>query len=497
MARYDVVVVGAGHNGLVAAHVLGLHGLRVAVVEQRYIPGGLASGEPRHRVWRSSYAYTLGLMPHELMEWLGLRGEAVETEPSWVELGPDGEIVFRWWSSWPRLRRELAERVSGDAASLVEDIQRFWACMKRLGLYYTVNPPSQLEAAEALASGCPGLEVFAEKRSREVLSLYGVPRWAWGLFVYSIMLGSNAFTLAYFNQNRGVWLAPRRGFQAVASRLHRLAAQSATVILGTGASEILVERGRVAGVRLSSSRVLEARAVLYAGNVACLPRLLGDNRDLLGGDALRELEAIASRRSRIIRVDAYTENPPEPPREPGWRGTPIYSVTTASAVGEVTYPSLLDPPLPGGLHAAQFSGVAATPRDAVEAVPGIDPDRVVDVEARDSGSQERCCCNPNGDPNHVPLRDPYLYDRRPLPGWADYTTPVKGLYHGSASSYPGGQVTGVPGVNAAARILLDLGLDPRLPFLERVGAALGGREKPGATGRVDPRGAGLGQNREG
>ncbi len=482
MARYDVVVIGAGHNGLIAAYLLGMHGLRVAVVEQRYVPGGLASGAPRHRVWRSNYAYTLGLMPHELMDWLGLWDTVVETEPSWVELAPDGEIVFRWWSSWPRLRRELAERVSADAPRLVEDIQRLWSCMKRLGLYYTVSPPSRDEAAGALASACPGLEVFAEKRSRDVLRLYGVPRWAWGLFVYSVMLGSNAFTLAYFNQNRGVWLAPRRGFHALASRLHHLAASKATIVLGAGAAEVLVEKGRAAGVRLATGRVLEARAVLYAGNVACLPELLGDKRDLLGGDALRELEAIAARRTGIIRVDAYTPSPPRPPREPGWRGTPIYSVSTATASGEATYPSLLEPPPRGGLHVAQFSGVAATARDAVEAMPGLDPDRVVDLEARDAGSQERCCCNPNGDPNHVPLRDPYLYDRRPLPGWADYTTPIPGLYHGSASSYPGGQVTGVPGVNAAARILLDLGVEPRLPFLEKAGAVLGGGEKRGRRG---------------
>jgi len=475
VARYDVVVVGAGHNGLVAAYVLGLHGLRVAVVEQRYLPGGLASGEPRHLVWRSSYAYTLGLMPHELMDWLGLWGEVARTEPSWVELGPGGEVVFRWWSSWPRLRTELSERVSADAPSLVEDVQAFWSCMKRLGLYYTVSPPSQGEAAEALARSCPGLEHFAEERSSEVLRSYGVPRWAWGLFVYSVMLDANAFTLAYFNQNRGVWLAPRRGFQGPTSRLYRLASRHASILLGARVSQVLVSRGgRVEGVRLSSGRVLEARAVLYAGNVACLPALLGPARDLLGSEALRELEAIASRRTRIIRVDAYTAEKPEPPREPGWRGTPIYSVSAPAASGEVTYPGLLDPPLPGGLHVAQFSGTAASTRAAVEAIPGIDPDGVADVEARGAESQERCCCNPGGDPNHVPLRDPYLYDSRPLPGWADYTTPVRGLYHGSASSYPGGQVTGVPGVNAAARILLDMGVEPRLPFLEQAGARLGG-----------------------
>ena len=48
-----------------------------------------------------------------------------------------------------------------------------------------------------------------------------------------------------------------------------------------------------------------------------------------------------------------------------------------------------------------------------------------------------------------------LFFLRPLPGWAQYRTPVRGLYLCGAGTHPGGGVTGAPGYNAAHRILRD------------------------------------------
>ena len=49
-----------------------------------------------------------------------------------------------------------------------------------------------------------------------------------------------------------------------------------------------------------------------------------------------------------------------------------------------------------------------------------------------------------------------VFFRRPVPGYANYRTPVRGLYLCGASVHPGGGVTGVPGHNAAREILKDL-----------------------------------------
>jgi phytoene dehydrogenase-like protein len=48
-----------------------------------------------------------------------------------------------------------------------------------------------------------------------------------------------------------------------------------------------------------------------------------------------------------------------------------------------------------------------------------------------------------------------LFYQRPVPHWADYRTPVRGLYICGASAHPGGGVSGIPGYNAAREILRD------------------------------------------
>ena len=46
---------------------------------------------------------------------------------------------------------------------------------------------------------------------------------------------------------------------------------------------------------------------------------------------------------------------------------------------------------------------------------------------------------------------------RPMPGWANYRMPIPGLYQTGGTTAPGGSVTGMPGRNAAAVMLKDLG----------------------------------------
>lgn len=61
-----------------------------------------------------------------------------------------------------------------------------------------------------------------------------------------------------------------------------------------------------------------------------------------------------------------------------------------------------------------------------------------------------------GHVHHGDLTIDQAFFRRPVGGFADYRTPIKGLYLASSSAHPGGGVTGVPGYNAAREILKDL-----------------------------------------
>jgi phytoene dehydrogenase-like protein len=56
---------------------------------------------------------------------------------------------------------------------------------------------------------------------------------------------------------------------------------------------------------------------------------------------------------------------------------------------------------------------------------------------------------------HGDLRLEQLFFMRPVPGWSQYRTPIRGLYLCGAGAHPGGGVTGAPGRNAAMQVLRD------------------------------------------
>jgi phytoene dehydrogenase-like protein len=62
---------------------------------------------------------------------------------------------------------------------------------------------------------------------------------------------------------------------------------------------------------------------------------------------------------------------------------------------------------------------------------------------------------PGGHIFHGEITPDQLFFKRPVPHYADYRSPVAGLYQCGSSSHPGGGVTGVPGRNAALEILKD------------------------------------------
>ena len=81
----DVIVVGAGHNGLVSAIILARSGLKVTVLEEKEEVGGAAKTEfPFTRVPKlgtSTGAYLLGVMPPELIRILGIELPLFRRDP--------------------------------------------------------------------------------------------------------------------------------------------------------------------------------------------------------------------------------------------------------------------------------------------------------------------------------------------------------------------------------------------------------------------------------
>ena len=100
-SNYDVVILGAGHNGLVAASYLGRAGLSVLLLEKNDYIGGATTSQrlfPDYDARLSRYAYLVSLLPHKIIEDLGLKLElrrrAVASCTPYVNHGHHGALLL-------------------------------------------------------------------------------------------------------------------------------------------------------------------------------------------------------------------------------------------------------------------------------------------------------------------------------------------------------------------------------------------------------------------
>src|SRR6058998_499626 len=100
MRKYDVIIAGGGHNGLVTAAYLARAGRKVLVLERRELVGGCAVTEevwPGYRV--STAAYLTSLLQERIIRELDLPryGYAVDAkDPAFFSPFPDGRYLFFW-----------------------------------------------------------------------------------------------------------------------------------------------------------------------------------------------------------------------------------------------------------------------------------------------------------------------------------------------------------------------------------------------------------------
>ncbi len=146
--RYDVVVIGAGHNGLTAAFYLARAGLATLVLERRDIPGGCCVTEeidpvdaPGCRVSTASYMASM-LRPEVIRDLElprhGLR--MVAASPTLQAVTPDG-AVLPWWSDPARMRGVLDRIAPADAGRFLSLESRLAGLARHLEPLFMQAPP--------------------------------------------------------------------------------------------------------------------------------------------------------------------------------------------------------------------------------------------------------------------------------------------------------------------------------------------------------------------
>lgn len=530
--RHDAIIVGAGHNGLVCAFYLARAGMKVRVLERRHLVGGAAVTEEFHSGFRNSTAsYTVSLLRPRVIADMKLtdHGYRVIERPISNFLPHDGGYL-KLGGGTARTQAEFARFSSKDAAALPAyeaTLEAVADILRDLALRPPPNAGGGIRALAAAAMQGRRLAGMPLERQRDMLELFTksardfLDRWfenphVKAAFGFDSVVGNyagpdtpgSAYVLLHHvfgevNGRKGAWGHAVGGMGAITQAMAAAARKAgAQISVETPVDRILVDGGRVAGVRLESGEEITASIVVANVGPALLYRRLFDRSDL-PADFARRMDGYRTG-SGTFRMNVALSELPDFAVLPGRDGAEhhrsgIIIAPTLDYMGqafddarlygwsrrpivEMLIPSTVDDSLaPPGAHVAslfcqQFAPTLPDGRSWDEEREAA-ADRIIDtvndhapnfrasIIARQIHSPldlERKFGLIDGDIMHGRMSLDQLWAARPLLGHGDYRGPVRGLYMCGAGTHPGGGVTGAPGYNAAHAILRDRGWLGRL-----------------------------------
>jgi phytoene dehydrogenase-like protein len=346
---YDVVVVGGGHNGLVAAGYLAKAGLKVCVCEARDVVGGAAVSEkpfgPDFTV--TSLSYAVSLLPPALVRELDLVRHGYHVYPQGPYFAPRSDGRYLRLPHDPALRREQIAKFSGKDADAYERWDAWMASLGRiLGPLLDQIPPkigsrrpadllrqasllralkgvnvrSAVDISRVLTASIADLveERFESDALRGVLSVSGVigtwagPRSAGTAYV---MLHHHVGDLG--DGQIGAWGFPRGGMGGVTQALAGAARSfGAEIRTSSPVARIDVRDGRATGVTLDGGDELRASTVITTAHPQISFLRLLDRRDL-PADFVADIERWKTR-SGTVKINLAVDRLPEFAARPGF-----------------------------------------------------------------------------------------------------------------------------------------------------------------------------------
>lgn len=524
MGRYDAVVVGAGHNGLVCAAYLARAGRRVLVLEARQVPGGLAGDREFHPGFRAPVAHSLIHFSAKVARELKLEKYGFECPSKslpTVGLALDGEHLV--------LEGDAPKGTTSDEAPVFTAYrQRMEKFAGALQPFWPTTIPSIGNAGFAgyLAFARIGFSLrrLGKPEMRELLRIATLPArdlmdecfsddllkstLSWDGLIGSRLAprSPNGAVLAMLYRmgeaSRGAHALPAGGIKSLVDSLCAAAAAAGADIrcdapvsrilvgeskgIGPGSKDS-VSPGLIAnGVELANGERIESDCVVSAtdpkrtfldmvgvpfldigftnrirrlrceGLVAKLHLALDGAPEFSGLDRADGRMIIAPNLDAIeFAFDAakYGECPQNPVMEivvPSLREPAL-----APAGGHVLSAHVMYVPysLKGGWTEAARNELCATAIDTIAQYAPRIRQQIVASEFLTPADIERECHVTGGHWHHTEFAIDQMLMMRPTYEAAQYRTPIPGLYLCSAGCHPGGDLTGVPGHNAAKEIL--------------------------------------------
>jgi phytoene dehydrogenase-like protein len=523
MTTYDIIIIGAGHNGLVAAFYLAKAGLKTLVLERREIVGGGSITEEFHPGFRcSTLAGSPGpLLPQVINDFQLERRGVKFIHPNvriWAPNANGNSICI--YEDAKRTADELRATSRSDAERYPDFISTFARIGSALAPVLTMTPPDieDLSAAEMWQLGKLGwairglgkkdeyrllrygpmavADLAAEWFETEALRALVAARGISGAFAGPWSAGTSAAVLLQ-SANGGSPFAPatlvKGGMGALTNALAQAAAEAgAEIRTSAEVVQIQVKDGKATGVVLADGEEVPAWTTVSSHDPGLTLLKLIDPGELepsyrlhmqnyrahgtvakvqLALSALPEFAGVTESDARE-KLSGRVHIGPEIDYLERAFDAAKYGEISPQPYLDIRIPSLSDPTLaPAGAHVmsihAQFAPyhlkdgdwnarreelgdiVANTLSDYAPAIRSL----IVARQVITPFDLEKTYGLRNGHIHHGEQSLDQFFAFRPLIGWAQYRTPIKGLYLCSAGTHPGGGVTGGPGANAAREVI--------------------------------------------
>jgi phytoene dehydrogenase-like protein len=536
-SRFDCIVIGGGHNGLICAAYLAKAGKKVCVLERRHVLGGASTTEelwPGYKV--STAAYVVSLLLPEIIRDLRLKHYGLKILPrspsSFTPL-PDGRSLLMGpepglnqqeiakfsqkdalaYPKYEKLLERVAEVLEPVINRTAPDPLPMPASWRKIGIGKKIRDTGRMwelyQAMTQLAGDLPEAIELLTGAARPILD-----RWfecdvlkatlatdaIIGAFT-SISSPGSAYVLMHHVMGeaggaRGVWGFVQGGMGGLADAIEASCKDlHVTIRREAEVRKILTANGETRGVMLASGEVIEAEAVASGVDAHLTFERMLEPKEL--PDDFRAAISRIDYSSASCKINVALSEPPQFKAAPAkgiaahHHGTMHISPTleylerayddakygqpSRNPILEITLPTSVDSTIaPPGKHIMSMF-VQYAPYKLAEGnwddIKEKFADRCIEVLAEYAPNvpgaiEHRQILSPldlertygltGGNIMQGAMNLNQLFFLRPIAGWADHRTPIRGLYLCGAASHPGGGVMGACGKNAAGEILRDV-----------------------------------------
>ncbi len=481
--HYDTIIIGAGHNGLVAAAYLARQGKKVLVLERRSNVGGSVVTESFGDGFTVDSVQTGGMLRSDIIKDLKLSLPKVAERPAFISLQPDGNHLT--------LDAESIKRFSEKDAARWGEFVRFMNKSAKIleKAYSTIMPrlPMNFNAREGFGLMELGLNLRLAGRKDMLNFIRALPMTAQELvedyFESEVVkaavasLGIHGFTLGPMGAGTGYTLIHnwmnRGGLAHVnVGKAGEITSALANAVKKFGGeircdadvASIKVENQIAKGVVIASGEEISANVILSSADPKhTLLKLVGPRE--LPPEFVWHVQSIKMRGS-VAKVHLLTD---------GKHGIPEGTVVLAPSIkyleraydaskyGEISEKPYLEVTTSGKTVSIHFQFAPYALKKSSWQVEGLKVEKLaIDTLAEyfpnlKSSIVNRKLISPldlettygltEGDLNHGQLMlDQFLF-MRPIPGWSNHKTPIDNLYLCGSGVHGGGGVSGAAGRN--------------------------------------------------